>query len=38
MPIIKKSLSKVLAAIDKAPPGSFQMVDCGTFSRKKITG
>lgn len=38
LPIIKRNLLRVLAAIDKAIPGSFQMVDCGTFSRKKITG
>jgi hypothetical protein len=38
LPIIKRNLSKVIAAIDSAVPGSFQAVDCGTFSRKKITG
>jgi predicted nuclease of predicted toxin-antitoxin system len=37
LPIIKENLSKVIAAIDNAIPGSFQTVDCGTFSRKKIT-
>lgn len=35
LPIIKKNLPKIIAAIDNAAPGSFQTVDCGTFSRKK---
>jgi predicted nuclease of predicted toxin-antitoxin system len=35
LPIIMRNLSKVIAAIDRATPGSFQAVDCGTFSRKK---
>jgi predicted nuclease of predicted toxin-antitoxin system len=34
LPIIKRNLSEVIAAIDRATPGSFQAVDCGTFSRK----
>lgn len=38
LPIIKKNLSQVIAAIDNAIPGSFQGVDCGTFNRKRITG
>ena len=38
LPIIKKNLPKIIAAIDNAAPGSFQAVDCGTFSRKKTTG
>jgi len=33
----KKNLPKIIAAIDNAAPGSFQAVDCGTFSRKKMT-
>jgi predicted nuclease of predicted toxin-antitoxin system len=36
LPIIKRNISKVMAAIDSATPGSFQAIDCGTFSRKKI--
>jgi hypothetical protein len=36
LPIIKNNLPKIIAAIDNAAPGSFQAVDCGTFSRKKI--
>jgi hypothetical protein len=38
LPIIKKHLSKVIAVIDIAAPGSFQIVDCGTFSRRKPPG
>ena len=37
LPIIKNHLPKIIAAINVAIPGSFQAVDCGTFSRKKIT-
>jgi hypothetical protein len=36
LPLIKKNLPKIIAAINSAVPGSFQMVDCGTFSRKKL--
>jgi hypothetical protein len=36
LPIIKKHLPKIIAAINGAAPGSFQMVDCGAFSRKKL--
>jgi hypothetical protein len=32
--IIKSHVSRIVAAIDNAAPGSFQAVDCGTFSRK----
>jgi predicted nuclease of predicted toxin-antitoxin system len=35
--IIKDYLHRITAAVDSAAPGSFQVVDCGTFSRKKIT-
>ena len=38
LPIIKQNLPKVIAAIDSAVPGSFQVLDCGTFSRKKVPG
>jgi len=38
LPIIKKHLSRVIAAIDNATPGSFQVVECGSFSRKKTSG
>lgn len=35
LPIINKHLPKIITAIDDAAPGTFQTVDCGTFSRKK---
>ena len=35
LPIIRKHLASIIAAIDVAVPGSFQLIDCGTFSRKK---
>ena len=35
LPIIRENLRKIIAAIDNAAPGSFQTVECGTFSRKK---
>jgi hypothetical protein len=34
-PIVKNYVPQILAAIDSAVPGSFQAVDCGTFSRKR---
>jgi hypothetical protein len=34
-PIVKNHVPQILAAIDSALAGSFQTVDCGTFSRKK---
>ena len=34
LPIIRENLRKIIAAIDNAAPGSFQTVECGTFSRK----
>jgi hypothetical protein len=36
-PLVKNHVPQILAAIDSALPGSFQTVECGTFSRKKIT-
>jgi hypothetical protein len=33
--ILKHHLPLILAAINSALPGSFQAVDCGTFTRKK---
>jgi hypothetical protein len=33
--IVKDYLPRILAAVDSAAPGSFQVVDCGAFSRKK---
>jgi electron transfer flavoprotein alpha/beta subunit len=35
LPILKENLNKIVAAIEAAVPGTFQAVDCGTFSRKK---
>ena len=34
-PIVKGYVPQILDAIEKATPGTFQTVDCGTFSRKK---
>jgi hypothetical protein len=36
--ILKNHLPTIIAAIDRALPGSFQEVDCGKFSRNKIGG
>ena len=33
--IIEHYLPQIIAAVSGAAPGSFQAVDCGTFSRKK---
>lgn len=38
LPIIRANISKVVAAIDNAVPGSFQAVDCGSFRRKSLPG
>ncbi len=35
LPIIKNNLPAIIAAIGNAAPGSFQVVDCGVFSRKR---
>lgn len=35
LPIIRENIAKIIAAIDRAANGSFQLVECGTFSRKK---
>jgi hypothetical protein len=34
LPIIREHLPTIIAAITSALPGSFQSVECGTFSRK----
>jgi putative NIF3 family GTP cyclohydrolase 1 type 2 len=36
MPIIREHVARIVAAIDAAAPGSFQMVDCGTFDRRRV--
>ena len=33
--ILKHHLPLIIAALDDAQPGTFQAVDCGTFTRKK---
>lgn len=35
LPIIRQKVATIIAAIDSAAPGSFQTVDCGTYSRKR---
>lgn len=35
LPIIRKNLAKIIAAIDRAAPGTFQLIEGGTFSRRK---
>jgi hypothetical protein len=35
--ILKNHLPRIIAAIDNAAPGSFEVVECGTFSRKRTT-
>ena len=35
LPIIRSSLPAIISAISDAVPGSVQVVDCGTFSRKQ---
>ena len=35
LPILKENLQRIITAIEAAAPGSFQAVDCGTFSRKR---
>jgi len=35
LPIIRDSLSEIIAAFDRALPGTYQEVECGTFSRKR---
>jgi hypothetical protein len=35
-PIVKNFVPQILAAIDSAVSGSFQAVECGAFSRKRI--
>ena len=33
--ILKDYLARILTAVDSVLPGSYQAVDCGTFSRKR---
>ncbi len=32
--IFKARLDRIIAAIERATPGSFQLVDCGSFNRR----
>ena len=38
LPIIRNHIAALTVAIESAAPGSFQIVDCGTFSRRKTNG
>jgi hypothetical protein len=38
LPIIRNSLPLILAAIGNATPGTFQLVECGAFTRKRPDG
>ena len=35
LPILRDHLPKIVAAIDAAVPGNFQLVDCGSFTRRR---
>jgi hypothetical protein len=35
LPILRKNLPSIVSTIDMAIPGSFQSIDCGTFSRRR---
>jgi hypothetical protein len=35
LPIIRQSLLEIIAAIDDATPGSYRLVECGKFIRKR---
>ena len=35
LPILKENLPQIIAAINRATPGSYQAVECGRLSRKK---
>jgi hypothetical protein len=35
LPIIQNNLPAIIAAISNAAPGTFQLVECGSFTRKK---
>lgn len=37
LPLVKEHLPKIISAINSALPGSFQTVDCGTFSYRRIS-
>jgi hypothetical protein len=35
LPIVRNNLGAILAAIERATAGSFELVECGDFSRKR---
>ncbi len=35
-PILRDRVGRILEALEAAHPGTFQAVDCGTFSRKRF--
>ncbi len=35
LPVIRENLPKIIAAIASAAPGTFHLVQCGTFTRRK---
>jgi hypothetical protein len=35
LPVIRENLAKIIAAIGSTPPGTFQLLECGTFTRRK---
>jgi hypothetical protein len=35
LPIIRENLAAIITAIARAEPGSFRIVECGVFSRKR---
>jgi len=37
-PIVRNHIPQILTAIEAAAPGSFRVVACGTFSRKRSAG
>jgi hypothetical protein len=37
LPIIRENLAAIVAAIGEARPGSFRIVECGAFNRRRLT-
>lgn len=37
LPMLRQHMKKIVAAIEAAIPGTFQMVDCGRFERRPHT-
>jgi len=36
LPIVGNKVAEIVAAIDRATPGSFELVDCGFFRRRRL--